>query len=64
MNYWTKVEIDGLRDNAIKSSENGQHKNAQSRPMLQNNNTCTHVKSEEENITVFVWTIYSVVQSN
>ena len=51
----TTVEhSDGLRDNTIKSSENGQHENAQSRPKLQNNNTCTHVKSEEENITVSV----------
>ena len=49
----TTVEhSDGLRDNTIKSSENGQHENAQSRPKLQNNNTCTHVKNEGENITV------------
>ena len=39
---------DGLRDNAIKSSENGQHKNAQSRPKLQDNNTCTHVKLKKK----------------
>ena len=49
----TTVEhSDGLRDNTIKSSENGQHENAQSRPKLQNNNTCTHVKLKKKNITV------------
>ena len=49
----TTVEhSDGLRDNTIKSSENGQHENAQSRPKLQNNNTCIHVKLKKKNITV------------
>ena len=47
------VLIDGLRDNAIKNSENGQHGKAQSRPNYHNNYTCTHVeKKREENITV------------
>ena len=46
------VIFDGLRDNAIKNSENGQHRSAQSRPKRKNKNTCTYVKNEGENITV------------